>query len=319
MACPICNTDAAPPRPWRMPDERVGLRVDCDRCGSFVVTEQAIENLPGALQGDDDRIARLAFAIRRMQIGNRLPFLTTQLIDDLLRPALSSVFEQANNLIEWLGIHGKGAGETEWIEPRTHQFVVGAKTERGFGLLVRHLFDNDYLTGALSEAMGSPGRAHATLTFKGWEHFDRIQRGAVDSRKAFMAMQYGDADLDRVVAETFRPAVAQTGVSLVRPYDHPRAGLIDDRLRVEIRACRFMIADLTHSNAGAYWEAGYAEGLGKQVIYTCERGVFEREQTHFDTNHHLTVIWDVAALDQAAIRLKATIRATLPDVARLED
>ena len=36
-----------------------------------------------------------------------------------------------------------------------------------------------------------------------------------------------------------------------------------------------MISDLSHGNYGAYWEAGFAEGLGKAVIYTCERTIFE--------------------------------------------
>ena len=59
----------------------------------------------------------------------------------------------------------------------------------------------------------------------------------------------------------------------------PKAGLIDDRLRVEIRTSRFLIADLTHENAGAYWEAGFAEGLGKPVIYTCEKSKFDTAKT----------------------------------------
>jgi nucleoside 2-deoxyribosyltransferase len=63
--------------------------------------------------------------------------------------------------------------------------------------------------------------------------------------------------------------VAATGFILRRLDDEPKAGLIDDRMRAEIQASRFVIVDLTHMNRGAYWEAGYAEGLGKPVIYTC--------------------------------------------------
>ena len=102
--------------------------------------------------------------------------------------------------------------------------------------------------------------------------------------------------------------------------DDPRAGLIDDRLRVEIRACRFLIADLSHANKGAYWEAGYAEGLGKPVIYTCDNTVFDDPENpnkpHFDTNHHLTITWDREKPQEAAEKLKATIRATFPDAAQ---
>jgi nucleoside 2-deoxyribosyltransferase len=89
-------------------------------------------------------------------------------------------------------------------------------------------------------------------------------------------------------------------------------------MRVEIKASRFLIADLTHDNNGAYWEAGYAEGLGKPVIYTCEASKFDEKQSHFDTNHHLTVKWDANNPSQAVADLKATIRATIPE-ARQED
>ena len=40
---------------------------------------------------------------------------------------------------------------------------------------------------------------------------------------------------------------------------------VDAVIEHEIRACRFLIADLSDDNAGAYWEAGFAEGLGKPV------------------------------------------------------
>ncbi|MEE8585458.1 MAG: hypothetical protein V3T83_11455, partial [Acidobacteriota bacterium] len=72
-------------------------------------------------------------------------------------------------------------------------------------------------------------------------------------------------------------------------------------------------------NHGAYWEAGYAEGLGKGVIYTCERAFFEKHGTHFDTNHHFTVLWSVDELEKAEDELKSAIRATLPTEARMED
>jgi len=134
-----------------------------------------------------------------------------------------------------------------------------------------------------------------------------------------MAMKFGDEALDNLVENYIKSAVEQTGFELLRLNDLPRAGLIDDRLRVEIRTSRFLIADLTHENAGAYWEAGFAEGLGKPVIYTCEKTKFDRDKTHFDTNHHLTVIWDVENPREAAENLKATIRATLPDEAKLTD
>jgi hypothetical protein len=167
--------------------------------------------------------------------------------------------------------------------------------------------------------MGCPGLASVTLSMEGWDYFEELIRGAKESRKAFMAMKFGDKTLDLMVEKYFKLAVEQTGFTLIRLDDTPRAGLIDDRLRVEIRTSRFLIADLTHENAGAYWEAGFAEGLVKPVIYTCEKKKFEKDKTHFDTNHHLTVIWDENNPIEAAEDLKSTIRATLPDESKLTD
>ncbi len=48
---------------------------------------------------------------------------------------------------------------------------------------------------------------------------------------------------------------------------------------VQIRDAKFVIADLTHGNDGAYWEAGYAEGLGKPVAYICEKEEFKKRAT----------------------------------------
>jgi nucleoside 2-deoxyribosyltransferase len=136
-----------------------------------------------------------------------------------------------------------------------------------------------------------------------------------------MAMPFDDPDLDKIFTDHFKSAVKATGFDLKRLDEGQPAGLIDDRLRVEIRQSRFLIADLTHNNNGAYWEAGYAEGLGKPVIYTCRKDVFDNPQkgTHFDTNHHLTVVWEPDKLPEAVEKLKATIRATLPEEAKQSD
>jgi nucleoside 2-deoxyribosyltransferase len=127
--------------------------------------------------------------------------------------------------------------------------------------------------------------------------------------------------LDGLYTNQLVSAVAAVGFDLKRVDENQPAGLIDDHLRVKIRQSRFLIADLTHQNRGAYWEAGYAEGLGKPVIYMCRKDVFEDKAlgTHFDTNHHLTVVWDPSNIPDFIKRLKDTIRATLPAEAVLED
>lgn len=136
-----------------------------------------------------------------------------------------------------------------------------------------------------------------------------------------MAMKFGDGELNAMIEDHFRAAIEETGFELRLLSDEPEAGLIDNRLRVEIRRSRLLIADLSHHNNGAYWEAGFAEGLGIPVIYTCKKSVLEDEnqKIHFDTRNQLIVPWDTATPSDAVKELKATIRNSLPDEAILDD
>lgn len=318
--CPVCNSILSQSTELQNKSSgKDGEYLSCRQCGDFFLTGTVIATLTNKLNNDSDKIAILSHAIRKMQRDGEELFLDSYLIDQILERPLPSTTDQANNLILWLGDNVKGPGESVWIESSTHQAIVGAKTPAGFAFVLHHLFDNGLITGDLIETLTERGRGRACLSFEGWRYFDEIKRGAVTSRKAFMAMQFGDPELDNIFDNVFKPALLQTGFELYKLDDKPKAGLIDDRMRVEIRTSRFLIADLTHENAGAYWEAGFAEGLGKPVIYTCEKEKFTKDKTHFDTNHHLTVKWDRNNPKEAAEELKATIRATLPDEAKLTD
>jgi hypothetical protein len=149
------------------------------------------------------------------------------------------------------------------------------------------------------------------LTMVGWEKYAQLKQVRSNSRTAFMAMKFDDPQLDGVVDACFRPAVRRAGFELKKLTDEQPAGLIDDQIRASILSGRFVIADLTHGSHGAYWEAGFAEGLRLPVIYTCELSAWQERKTHFDTNHMLTIVWDPADLSKAGNAMTAAIRATL--------
>jgi len=315
--CPVCNSQLKEIRQSRQ--GRDAKFFSCPRCGDFVLSGELLATLPQILSQDKDASAKISYALRSMQQLNRGAELYTDTVDEILKRPLPSPKEQADLFIRWLAENIDGPGETVWVEPSTHAGIIGAKSPEGFAFVLRHLLDVGLVTGNLPEVIGASQRARVTLSFAGWEHYEKLRLGGAIYRKAFMAMKFGDKVLDSIVDFVFKPCVKQTGFNLVRLDDTLRAGLIDDQLRVEIQSADFIIADLTHDNLGAYWEAGYAEGLGKPVIYTCEKGKFEKEKTHFDTNHHLTIIWDKESPEEAGERLKATIRATLPQLAKQED
>ena len=315
--CPVCNSGLK--EHVERPGGKDADYFSCPLCGEFVLSGTLIATLPHLLQSNKDAGAKISHALRAMQQTNKGAELNTYTVDEILKRPLPTPREQADLFIRWLAENIEGPGETVWVEPGTHRSIIGAKSDEGFGLVLRYLFEKGLVGGILSEAMGAPGRAHATLSFEGWDYYEELRRGGATYRKGFIAMKFGDTLLDKLLAEVLKPCAKQAGFELLRLDDTPKAGLIDDRLRVEIQSSDFLVADLTHDNAGAYWEAGYAEGLGKPVIYICEKEKFETAKTHFDTNHHLTIIWDKDNLPKAGEDLKATIRATLPQLAKQED
>ena len=66
-------------------------------------------------------------------------------------------------------------------------------------------------------------------------------------------------------------------------------GNISDKIVEEIRNCKFLVADFTCQNTGVYYEAGYAKGIGKTVIYTCRKDDFTN--VHFDIKQIQFVVW----------------------------
>lgn len=313
--CPICGLHLVEPPSQR---ERPGADLayyHCPRCGQFGLTRTMEVNLRGWLEAGVHNSTIFGHALRRMQLAQEWPLVGSDVAKRIMTTgSLPTPQEQADNLVRWLGDHLPGPGERQKISFLEHGAILGSFSMPGFLFIVQGLMDAGMLHGDITV----DSSANVTLTFAGWGRYEEIRRGAPSGRNAFMALEYGDPTLDRIVDEYFRPAVAETGFTLKRLDDDPKAGLIDDRLRVEIQAAQFVIVDLTHGNRGAFWEAGYAEGLSKPVIYTCERSAFQAA-SHFDTNHHLHVLWGSDDLKRAAEDLKATIRATMPEAKRQDD
>lgn len=152
---------------------------------------------------------------------------------------------------------------------------------------------------------------NVNLSLEGWKDYELEKRGVMSGNQGFIAMKFNDPELDSFVNDTVKPATKEIGYDLVDMRDVARAGVIDNIMRAQIRDAAFVIVDLTHDNSGAYWEAGYAEGLGKPVIYICERTKFEEASTHFDTNHCTTVPWSSDDPDGFRRELIATLRRSL--------
>ena len=337
--CEICDLDLSHKISMgNTPSGDHTCHYDCRRCGKYEIVSSLQHYLQRHFSSDEQALmiarAKLSHWVRAefdntqdedyYTSGHWKPVLLydRELIDNILSKPLPNLAEQANNYVRWIGDNSKFGRDQVSVNKIEIVSIIGSSNYDEFEFVSSHVKDSRrYIEHKTAVGGGAEILRYVSLTFEGWEHYEELKRASVDSNKAFMAMKFGDVELDEIFKNTFKPAVKQTGFELFKLDERPVAGLIDNRMRVEIRTSRFLVADLTHSNPGAYWEAGYAEGLGKHVIYTCKKSTFkdEKKKPHFDTNHHLTVLWDPKCPEEAAKQLKDTVRATLPGEAKMSD
>jgi hypothetical protein len=307
----------------------VGYAVSvCPRCGLWLALPAepgAGEALQYRLHHPDPKMearrrARLSHLVRQQQRPVWTPIGVPIAMLDLwdLDKALPSPAEQANNLILWVGDHLDSYSDMTAAQaanaPEIAAWVGAPLLANDFesvSWLIEHIPQSLLWRSVLS------GLTRLSLTLAGWERHEALRRTVRENGRAFLAMAFRD-ELKPVVADCFKPAVAAAGFTLESMLDNPTAGQIDDQMRVAMRTSRFVVADLTHGNQGAYWEAGFAEGLGRPVIYTCRKVEWDAQKVHFDTNHLSTIVWDPENLADAAARLTAMIRATLPTEAKMD-
>ena len=221
---------------------------------------------------------------------------------------------QAMNFIRYIGDEVSKSGEPiRQLSSSSAQSKIGAPGEKFATSLIEELYERGIIKMAdpIRTFAGATFR-HVNLTLDGWERYEAEKRGRFDGNYGFLAMQFNEADLDAFIREVLKPVVKkETDYDLLDMRDVGKAGIIDNIMRVQIRDAKFVIVDLTHDNNGAYWEAGYAEGLGKPVIYICEKKKFDEKNTHFDTNHCTTVPWSRDDDEGFCQELTATLRRSL--------
>lgn len=318
--CAVCQgKDGALCRTFGL-GSRDALGFSCQACGDYETTRTAqISWLDNERLNARERAA-LSHQVRIADRSNGRPLLDTFWIEHFVTEAfLPNPAQQAINLIRVIGDHQSEHGSGYFIDGVTDAPLIGSFNQLMFDQLLGDLLKKGLVTqsGDAISIKNPRGDGVLTgrpviLTLEGWERFESERRGKESGRYGFMAMKFNDAVLEGLVASHIKPHVkVSLNIDIVDLRNVARAGVIDNILREQIRDATFVLVDLTHDNSGAYWEAGYAEGLGKPVIYLCERSKFDSTKTHFDTNHCTTVIWQAGKEEIFLAELTSTIRRSL--------
>jgi len=300
-----------------------GWAVDCNVCGRYRITREVFDdeldpNRNDASKWTTLRRASLSHALRtrkNVAIGEHgLPEIHIDQLGQFRNSPLSlpTPPEQVTKIIGIIGDKFRETGSSVDQLGLAFYAKVGSRSPNEVEKLVLELASRGLVDCKNVSSFSGKATRDVSLTLSGWETWKANQCGENSSFFGVIAMKYKDKILDLFVEEVVKPAVKTIrGYKLERVDDNPRSGIIDMIMRQTIQESAFVLADLTHGNNGAYWEAGYAEGLGKPVIYLCEKDKFDREKTHFDTNHCTTIIWDKDKPEEFSKQLVAAIKNSL--------
>lgn len=276
VACRICG-------PYRVPAGISSLGID-------------IYDVP-----KEDRFLVSAWIRQKWRAGEHPPVITKEDADRIAREsARPTPSEKASRLLLVLGDLQRLPGNFVQLADLSRADAV-AETDEELRDYLGWLVQGNLLASA------TPG---LKIQRAGWGEIQQLREQRTSSgNRAFLAMWFDDS-MDDAFFNGMKPAAAEAGgYEAYRVKDDRRAERIDAKIIAEIRACRFVVADVTGTRSAVYYEAGFAEGLGKPVIWTCRQDSEKDMGQNFDTRQIRHIVWKGTA--DLREQLRETIRARI--------
>ncbi|MDE5597533.1 MAG: hypothetical protein K2J04_06840 [Lachnospiraceae bacterium] len=127
------------------------------------------------------------------------------------------------------------------------------------------------------------------ISAKGWEKISEMEQTEFNNQ-GFIAMSFRNET--KMISESFKKAISRCGYIPRRIDEKEHNNQIVPEILFEISRSKFVVVDVTYPNYGAYYEAGYAEALGKEVIICCREDVFNSDKKpHFDIAQKSSIVW----------------------------
>jgi nucleoside 2-deoxyribosyltransferase len=260
----------------------------CPVCGIFRVTERFLYDLPEKESSAGNLLYKVSYQFRQASQGLSrpvdLPVHKVSEIPTLLGHKDPSVQTKTELLLSFLGSASSFPGDLVTFDYSMDYPLISAQNSDEVLFFVESLSSqglidlNQYESEAQSVTV-------CKLTTSGWKELDRINQSGSTSANAFIAMAFSsDRDPFR---EAIRIAVQNAGYVPIRIDEVEHINHIDDQIIAEIRRSKFLISDSTLQRNGVYFEAGFMLGLGRPVIWLCEKE--DMKNVHFDIRQYNTI------------------------------
>lgn len=287
------------------------VRFDCLRCGVYDISHGFMTH--GALDDDvlsEEARVRLSHTIRKAtdahgRFGeNVLDFPTSERLAE--QHPLPDPADQGDYLIHAIARQGGYGTSTPKDTAELWAARIGVAVGQQALDLAKEL---EPLIWMLQDVTTS--RVSFKLSLEGWKQARELRRVRGPGNQAFVAMWFAK-EMDAAFDGGFDPALRATGHAPYRVDRDNHNNKIDDQIVAQIRRSKLVIVDATGARPNAYYEAGFAAGLGIPVIWCCcdsprapglTSGTWI-DNLPFDIRQHAFTFWS----DSTDLREKLTAR-----------
>lgn len=304
--CPICKSLA-----YNDSNSPGGdTLVVCPTCGKYRFSFDVLNFFAGLDSSHDNRRYKLSNAMRVVSeraVGRRdnsfLPLYSSDDLNRILQDSDLPVQDKLRALLSHLGKLSEFPGQIVEFDSDHDYPVLDAKNPEESEFYMQSLAEQRLviLEEKTFDTIGIPIKVSA----EGWLELDRITQSGGESSNGFIAMWF---DPSRTAFEAaMNEAITDAGYVPVRVDRVEHLNRIDDEIIAQIRLAKFLIADLTRQRNGVYFEAGFMLGLGRPVIWVCDKS--DLGNVHFDTRQYNTI--DYSDTEELRSRLQFRIEANL--------
>lgn len=312
VCCPICGEPAI----TDTLQNGIGDTYDCNICGKYKLLGCRFDHYKENLLNPKER-ASLYWFLTQIYKSKSVPYISDGDVSDKDK-SIYSIFEILN-------LHPKNIDEKInmillGIASKIKYFSVSINLDSLSRKLYPMFFiDFDYSKNEaivqfketismlknekLIEYANPTNTGEFTLTHEGWRIVQKLQLKGTE--QAFIAMWFDPKMND--ARNAIIKAIVDSGYTRQIIDEKEYNGLVVPEILSDIRKSKFIIAEFSGNRGGIYFEAGYAEGIKKPVIYTCQKSWFKK--VHFDLKQENFIIWET--VDELHDRLYKRIDAVI--------
>lgn len=281
--CPLCGRSAEVYLGWNGTARTDQWDAKCATCGHVRIDQDALRSAR-----EEGKVHLLSAFFRRLKElkvpAGEVPVVTGQnyRIHLAVVPDYTPL-EKADRLLSVAGQMSDALGATSSFDPITDYPLIAANNQSEALFIIRELN-----RAGLVSLQAAP----FAVTLAGWKHIEELRRAGKESFRAFVAMWF-DPNTDKTYSDAIEPAITESGYHPLRIDREEHVSRIDDAIIAGLRSSRFLVADFTGNRGGVYFEAGFMQGLGRNVFWVCSQASLG--DLHFDVNHFNFIVYGTAA------------------------